>query len=162
MPRYFHNLSSVYSFMKLALKNDTVAIHLPPIRNPLYKLDEIKYLDNDKYPFPDNFLGIVLTEVNTGKRLMQFHFREDERTNTLMMHNFFIRDKVFTPYEGSKILPKILFNFLNQYALACGLQNISVVLRHDGFYDYNLKQNGYEMIWGVQGFVGAIKKFPRN
>jgi hypothetical protein len=143
--------------MKLALKNDTVAIHLPPIRNPMYKLDEIKYL----YPFPDNFLGLVLTEVNTGKRLMQFHFREDAKLNSLVMHNFFIRDKVFTPYEGSKILPKILFNFLNQYAFACGLQNISVVLPEKGFREYNLKENGYKMIWGGC-FVGAIKKFPRN
>jgi hypothetical protein len=157
MPRYFHNLSSVYLFLKTALKNDTVAIHLPPIRNPLYKLDEVKGFD--KFTFPDDVLGVVLTEVNTGKRLMQFHFREDARTNTLIMHNFFIRDKIFTPNEGSKILPKILFNFLNRYAVACELQNISVVLSEKGFREYNLKENGYKMIWGGGCFIGAMKKF---
>lgn len=159
MPRYFHNLSSVYSFMKLALKNDTVAIHLPPIRNPMYKLDEVK--PTNKTVLPDNFLGIVLTEVNTGKRLMEFHLRENTKSNTLMMHNFYIRDSVFTPYEGSEILHTILFKFLNQFAYAAGFQNISVVLSEKGYRKYNLPENGYKIAWGGQSFVGVIKKYPR-
>jgi hypothetical protein len=160
MPRYFHNLSSVYSFMKLALRNDTVAIHLPPIRNPMYKLDEVKPINNAV--LPENFLGLVLTEVNTGKRLMEFHLRENTESNTLMMHNFYIRDKVFTPYEGSKILPTILFKFLDQFAFAAGHEKISVVFSEEGFRVYNLKENGYKISWGGQCFVGAIKKIPRN
>ncbi len=146
--------------MKAALKNDTVAIHLPPIRNPIYKLDEVKHLNND--PFPNNFLGIVLTEVNTGKRLMQFHFREDAKTNTLMMHNFFIRDKVFTPHEGSKILPTILFKFLDQFAFASGLQKVSVVITTKGYHEYNMKENGYTILWGINNFLGAVKTVPRK
>lgn len=157
MPRYFYNLSSVYSFMKLALKNDTVAIHLPPIRNPMYKLDEVKPVKNAV--MPDNFLGIVLTEVNTGKRVMEFHLRENTESNTLMMHNFYILDSVFTPYEGSKILPKILFKFLDEFAFAAGHENISIVLSEKEFREYNMKENGYKMATIGQSFVGVIKKF---
>lgn len=154
MPRYFHNLSSVYSFMKAALRNDTVAIHLPAMKNPMYKLDDVKNA-------PSNVLALVLTEVNTGKRLLQFHLKEDADKQTLEMYNCFIRDKTFTPYKGSKLLPLILFNFLDCYAEACGHKSISVVLSKNGYHDYNLKKEGYELAWGYRNCCRVVKRIQK-
>ncbi len=122
----------------------------------MYNLDEVKLVKNAV--MPDNFLGIVLTEVNTGKKLMEFHLRENTKSNTLMMHNFYILDSVFTPYEGSKMLPKILFNFLDHFACAAGHEKIFIVLSEKGFREYNMKENGYKMATIDQSFVGVIKK----
>lgn len=160
MPRYFHNLSSVYSFMKLALKNDTVAIHLPPIRNPMYKLDEAKLFYNA--PMPKNCLGLVLTEVSTGNKLMELILSPKEEVNMLVVHNFYIRDQVFTSFAKSKILSTIFFKFLDRFAVASGLQKISVVLPKKGFREYNMEQHEYKMVWIINNFLCAEKRFPRN